>query len=231
VVELQENTIETDVVKRHWKLTCKVKLTRPSSLPRRYSLPAHTAPSSSWSVKLTSRPKYPRHPSVEGAAPRLSIVGNRGNPGGLGLRSEHRATTLGPLLELNDKSGHRSLNQARKRRKSFRPSRVARSSDRSCREPCADKQRIMGRTALPVPTTLVVPLVRCIRLRNTQRRNALPAGAKCILTTTSESGKLCREIHHARRALARAERGRVNDKLLRVYDPKARRFRLPELLG
>jgi hypothetical protein len=56
--------------------------------------------------------------------------------------------------------------------------------------PCADKQRITGRTALPIPTTTVVPLVRCIRLRNTQRRNALPARAKCILTTTSEFGKL-----------------------------------------
>jgi hypothetical protein len=27
--------------------------------------------------------------------------------------------------------------------------------------PCADKQRVTGRTALPVPTTDVVPLVRC----------------------------------------------------------------------
>ena len=34
--------------------------------------------------------------------------------------------------------------------------------------PCADKQRLIGRTALPVPTTTVVPLVRCIRRRSTQ---------------------------------------------------------------
>ena len=29
--------------------------------------------------------------------------------------------------------------------------------------PCADKQKIKGLTALPVPTTMVVPLIRCYR--------------------------------------------------------------------
>ena len=33
------------------------------------------------------------------------------------------------------------------------------------RGPCADKQRVMGRTAPPVPTTSVVPLIRCADLR------------------------------------------------------------------
>jgi hypothetical protein len=46
--------------------------------------------------------------------------------------------------------------------------RLVRSSDSVHREPCADKQRVRGRTAPPVPTTSVVPLIRCADLRCTQ---------------------------------------------------------------
>jgi hypothetical protein len=42
----------------------------------------------------------------------------------------------------------------------FRPSKAGAIVGSVHRGPCADKQRVKGRTAPPVPTTLVVPLIR-----------------------------------------------------------------------
>jgi hypothetical protein len=50
----------------------------------------------------------------------------------------------------------------------FRPSKAGAIVGSIHRGPCADKQRVKGRTAPPVPTTSVVPLIRCADLRCTQ---------------------------------------------------------------
>jgi Alpha/beta hydrolase of unknown function (DUF900) len=54
------------------------------------------------------------------------------------------------------------------RREYFRPSKAGAIVGSVHREPCADKQRVRGRTAPPAPTTSVVPLIRCADLRCTQ---------------------------------------------------------------
>jgi hypothetical protein len=107
------------------------------------------------------------------SAPRNPLtVGHCGNPGGLGHR-------LNPSLRgpgNDDPSGERPINLPRERREYFRPSRAGAIVGSVDRGPCADKQRVRGRTAPPVPTTSVVPLIRCADLRCTQ----VIEGALCL---------------------------------------------------
>jgi hypothetical protein len=73
-------------------------------------------------------------------------------------------------------------NQSPRETESFRPSGWRDRRIGCAAKPCADKQRITGRTALPVPTTKVVPLVRCIRRPRTAGHGYTPpARAKCNL--------------------------------------------------
>ena len=99
----------------------------------------------------------------------------------------------GPLLAPNDRSRARSKIKARERRKAldrhgWRDRRIGLAE-----MPSADKQRITGRTALPVPTITVVPLIRCNpRAAHCRTRYTPPARAKCNLSnrdckTTSEA--------------------------------------------
>src|SRR5690348_10967404 len=70
----------------------------------------------------------------------------------------------------------RSLNSTSRETEIFRPSKAGAIVGSVHREPCADKQRVRGRTAPPVPTTSVVPLIRCADLRCTQ----VIEGALCL---------------------------------------------------
>src|SRR5436190_2250243 len=111
-------------------------------------------------------------------APRNSLaVGHCGNPGG--LRHRLNLSLRGPRND--DPSRERSINFALRETEIFRPSKVGAIVGSLHRGPCADKQRVRGRTAPPVPTTSVVPLIRCADLRCTQvLRRAL-----------SQTGKVC----------------------------------------
>src|SRR6266446_10915090 len=98
-------------------------------------------------------------------APRTSLtVGHCGNPGG--LRHRLNLSLRGPRND--DPSGGRSVNETLRETEIFRPSKAGAIVGLVHREPCADKQRVKGRTAPPVPTTPVVPLIRCADLRFTQ---------------------------------------------------------------
>ena len=98
-------------------------------------------------------------------APRNSLtVGHCGNPGGLGHRLN--PSLRGPRND--DRSRERSINVTLRETEIFRPSKAGAIVGSVHRGPCADKQRVTGRTAPPVPTTSVVPLIRCADLRCTQ---------------------------------------------------------------
>jgi hypothetical protein len=98
-------------------------------------------------------------------APRNSLtVGHCGNPGG--LRHRLNLSLRGPRND--DPSRERSINFALRETEIFKPSKAGAIVGSVDREPCADKQRVRGRTAPPVPTTSVVPLIRCADLRCTQ---------------------------------------------------------------
>jgi hypothetical protein len=104
--------------------------------------------------------------SVDGArAPRNPLaVGHCGNPGG--LRRRLNPSLRGPRND--DRSRERSINATLRETEIFRPSKAGAIVGSAHRGPCADKQRVRGRTAPPVPTTSVVPLIRCADLRCTQ---------------------------------------------------------------
>jgi len=98
-------------------------------------------------------------------APRNSLtVGHCGSPGG--LRHRLNPSLRGPRND--DPSRERSINFALRETEIFRPSKAGAIVGSVHRGPCADKQRVRGRTAPPVPTTSVVPLIRCADLRCTQ---------------------------------------------------------------
>src|SRR6266403_810580 len=80
-------------------------------------------------------------------APRNSLtVGHCGNPGG--LRHRLNPSSRGPRND--DRSGERSINFALRETEIFRPSKAGAIVGSVHRGPCADKQRVMGRTAPPV---------------------------------------------------------------------------------
>jgi hypothetical protein len=98
-------------------------------------------------------------------APRTSLtVGHCGNSGG--LRHRLNLSLRGPRND--DRSRERSINFALRETGIFRPSKAGAIVGSVHRGPCADKQRVRGRTAPPVPTTSVVPRIRCADLRCTQ---------------------------------------------------------------
>ena len=98
-------------------------------------------------------------------APRNPLtVGHCGNPGG--LRRRLNPSLRGPRND--DRSRERSINVTLRETEIFRPSKAGAIVGSVHRGPCADKQRVRGRTAPPVPTTSVVPLIRCADLRCTQ---------------------------------------------------------------
>ena len=98
-------------------------------------------------------------------APRNSLtVGHCGNPGG--LRHRLNPSLRGPRND--DRSRGRSINATLRETEIFRPSKAGAIVGSVHRGPCADKQRVKGRTAPPAPTTSVVPLIRCADLRCTQ---------------------------------------------------------------
>src|SRR5260221_5179376 len=109
-------------------------------------------------------------------APRNPLaVGHCGNPGG--LRRRLNPSLRGPRND--DRSRERSINETLRETEIFRPSKAGAIVGSVHRGPCADKQRVKGRTAPPVPTTSVVPLIRCADLRCTQvSRRALPLTGK-----------------------------------------------------
>jgi hypothetical protein len=113
-------------------------------------------------------------------APRNSLtVGHCGNPGGLRRR-------LNPSLR--GPSGERSINLTLRETEIFRPSKAGAIVGSVHRGPCADKQRVRGRTAPPVPTTSVVPLIRCADLRCTQ----------VIDARFASTGKVCAHSRYRR---------------------------------
>src|SRR5438067_2201613 len=119
-------------------------------------------------------------------APRNSLaVGHCGNPGG--LRHRLNLSLRGPRND--DPSRERSINFALRETEIFRPSKVGAIVGSLHRGPCADKQRVRGRTAPPVPTTSVVPLIRCADLRCTQVIEARFAltGKVCLTTVTADN--------------------------------------------
>src|SRR5260221_14666988 len=119
-------------------------------------------------------------------APRNPLtVGHCGNPGG--LRHRLNPSLRGPRND--DRSGERSISVTLRETEIFRPSKAGAIVGSVHRGPCADKQRGKGRTAPPVPTTRVVPLIRCADLRCTQVIEARFAltGKVCLTAATAGS--------------------------------------------
>src|SRR5260221_1426730 len=119
-------------------------------------------------------------------APRNPLaVGHCGNPGG--LRRRLNPSLRGPRND--DRSRERSINVTLRETEIFRPSKAGAIVGSVHRGPCADKQRVKGRTAPPVPTTSVVPLIRCADLRCTQVIEARFAltGKVCLTTATADN--------------------------------------------
>src|SRR5947208_12983999 len=119
-------------------------------------------------------------------APRNSLaVGHCGNSGG--LRHRLNPSLRGPRSD--DRSRERSINVILRETEIFRPSKAGAIVGSVHRGPCADKQRLRGRTAPPVPTTSVVPLIRCADLRCTQVIQAHFAltGKVCLTAATADN--------------------------------------------
>jgi hypothetical protein len=92
-------------------------------------------------------------------------VGHCGNSGG--LRRRLNPSLRGPRND--DRSRERSINEDPARDgNTLDRRRLVRSSGRSTASLARTSRGVRGRTAPPVPTTSVVPLIRCADLRCTQ---------------------------------------------------------------